>query len=178
MARTTVRRRVRAAALLLALALAGCVADDPEPPGRASVEPPEGGGFAPCGSSAAVPMAVPFRADAVESDQGLGQGIHRLAPDTWLYVHRAENHTLREDRITRLNEVQVQREPDGRIVVCTRIELAAPTDVDDAPQNLVVAARYHAPDGFPPGEVRFVVNWIAGCPCDPLPTGNHTAIFP
>lgn len=175
MATRAARARVRAAPLLLALVMTGCVLGDaPAQSGRATVEPPQGGGFAPCATPAAVPMAVPFRADATDTDQGLGPGLHRTGPDTWLYVHRAENNTLREDRITRLNEVQVEREPDGRIVICTRIEIATPTDVDDQPQDLVVAARYHATQGFPPGDVRFVLNWIAGCPCTPLPTGNAT----
>lgn len=170
----------RALALLLALALAGCLRGDGEG-GRERyvvVDPPEdGGGFAPCAPSDAQPLAVPFRADAVQETGGLGPGLHRLDARTFLWVWAVLNDSQRQDRITRLNEVQVFAEPDGMLDVCTRVEVAAPQEVDGERRSYAVAARFVATQGLPEGPVRVVVNWVAGCLCDPLPRGNATAVF-
>ena len=168
----------RAALLALALLVAGCARPDGPAPEPLVMEPPEGGGFAECPGEAAPQVAVPFRADAAEGAQGLGAGLHRLDDRTFLWVWASHEDTLREERVSRLNEVTVHRAADGTHVVCTRVEVVSETFVDHEPRSYDVAARFTAPEGMPPGPVRFVVNWAVGCECSPLPMGNTTATFP
>ena len=170
---------MRWAVLLLVAALAGCNGPPAPRTGYVVVDPPEdGGGFAECAPPDAQPLAVPFRADGTNETRGLGPGVHRLDARTFLWVWGAFNDSLREDRITRLNEVQVLREASGQLHACTRVEVAAPQEVDAEPRTFAVAARFVATQGMPEGPVRVVVNWVAGCLCDPLPRGNATASFP
>ena len=168
-----------ALALLLAAALAGCPAKTSPREAYVVVDPPEdGGGFAECAPSDAQPLAVPFTAEPADDAMGKGPGVHRLDERTFLWVWADHEDTQRQDRITRLNEVQVLRANDGTIHVCTRVEVAAPQEVDGERRTYAVAARFVATEGMPSGPVRVVVNWVAGCLCDPLPRGNATAEFP
>lgn len=165
----------------MAVALAaGCTLGPPQPagPSATQVPLPDGGGFAPCASHAAVPMAVPFRAEAVDDAQGRDEGLHRLDERTFLWVWGSFEETLRQDRVTRVNEVTVDREPDGTMVTCTRVELVTPVEVDGERRSYDVAVRLTATEGMPPGPVRAVVNWVAGCggACEPV-RGNATADF-
>lgn len=185
------RRRVLAAtavaaALALALALAGCALPGRERDPRdvyEVVDPPEdGGGFAACASPSAQATAVPFRAEATMDAQGRGPGVHRLDEATFLFVWATYNDTLRDDRVTRVNQVDVFRDVDGsgattRVHVCTEIDIAAPQEVDGERRSYAVAALYTATTGLPDAPVRVVVNWVAGCLCEPLPRGNATAEF-
>lgn len=144
--------------------------------------PADGGGPAACASSGAELLAVPFEARSTGDAQGLAVGIHRIDPDSFLYVWAVYEDTLREDRITRLNPVEVHREPfrpgDRPLLqICTDVDVAAPRDVDVERRSFAVAAVFDATSGLPEGSIRFVVNWVAGCPCDPLPSGNATALF-
>lgn len=168
--------------MALVLLLAGCATPEPEAPAPARREtvpaPADAGGFAECASTSAQQLGVNFRAAATQDARGLGAGLHRLNATSFLWVWATYDDTLREDRVTRVNEVQVFREPDGRFLACTRVDLAAPTDVDAEARSYVVAVRFDAPQGVPEGPLRFVVNWVAGCPCEPLPRGNATAVFP
>jgi hypothetical protein len=144
------------------------------------VPPPEdGGGFGTCHSTAAQTLAVPFRADAVQSGGGRAPGIYRLSPSTFLYVWASYHDTQRQDKVTRVDPVEVYREPDSGapLEVCTRVEIAAPTQVDGQSRTYDVAVLYNATAGLPPGPVRVLVDWVAGCPCDVLPEGNATATF-
>lgn len=163
-------------AVVLAALVSGCSEQD-APTGRATVEPPaDGGGFADCAPQHAVQMAVPFSARSVDDALGRPAGVHRLEPSRFLWVWGSFEDSLREDRVTRVNEVQVFR-ADARLHVCTRVEVAAPTEVDDRPRTFDVAVLLEATSGLPEGDVRVVVNWVAGCPCEPLPRGNDTATF-
>lgn len=167
---------MRPPALALALALAtmaGCARDD----GAASVEPPVGTEWAECPPAASRAIAVPFRAAAVEDADPLPAGIHRVDARSFLWVWGAFEGSLREDRISRLNPVSVARDADGLVHVCTRVDVTTPTTVDPEPRSYVVAARLDAQGELPAGPVRVVVNWVAGCPCSPLPRGNATALF-
>lgn len=173
-----------AATLLLGAALlaAGCARVDPGEGDAGEyvvVDPPEdGGGFAPCATRDSQPLAVPFRAEATTDAGGREAGIHRLDGTTFLFVWAVREDSLREDRVTRVNPVDVYREPAGRIHVCTSVDIAAPQEVDGERRTYAVAALFTATTGMPEGPLRVLVNWVAGCLCDPLPRGNATADFP
>lgn len=183
----TVRRRALLATLLALSALAaGCTlpgwGDGDAPPAAAEpvdVGPPpvEAGGFADCASSSALPLAMPLSARSTTDAEGHGPGIHRLDNATLLWVWAAYEDTLREDRVSRVNEVQALREPDGSYALCTRVELAAPTEADGEARTYDVAVLIEAKDGLPDAPLKVVVNWVAGCRCDPIPRGNTTARF-
>jgi hypothetical protein len=170
--------------LVLVLALAGCAQPGtpaPATPRDHYVPPPLPGGtwLEPCPPQNAIPVAIDFRAEATNDSQGRGPGVHRLDDSTILWVYAQYNATDRQDRVSRLNQVDVARVPDGRFVACTRVDLVTPVQVDGANRSYAVAVRFTAPHGLPQAPLRFTVNWIAGCtPCDPLPRGNDTADFP
>lgn len=164
-------------ALLLAVLLAGCATPTPEATYAVVDPPPDGGGFAECPPRASVPLAIPFRSEVTEDAGGRGAGIHRLDERAFLWVFASYEGTLREDRVSRVNEVNVSRAGDGRLHVCTRVELLTPIEVDRDPRSYDVAVRLFARDGLPDGAARVVVNWVAGCPCETSPTGNATALF-
>lgn len=169
---------MRAALLLLvALATAGCAGEGVRDP--VAVPPPDSSGsWAECASGSAQAMAIPFRVEAVNDTLGFGPGLHRLDEATFLWVWASYRDTLRQDRISRVNEVTADREADGTVVLCTRVEILAPLVVDGERRTYDVGARLSATQGMPDAPLRFVVNWAAGCPCDPLPRGNATAEFP
>lgn len=170
------RMRAPGLFLLAALVVAGCAA--PGAPEAVTVPPPEStGAWAECASSSAQAMAFPLRIDAITDAGGRGPGIHRLDARTFLWVWASYEDTLRQDRVSRVNEVTADREPDGTIVLCTRVELLAPLTVDGERRTYDVGARITAQQGLPEAPLRVVVNWVAGCPCDPLPRGNATAEF-
>lgn len=158
----------------MALLFAGCNAPEPE---QTTVEPPTGTEWAECPPSAARPIAVPFRTEVANDDLGRGAGLHRIDARTFLWVYANYTDTLREDRITRVNPVHVARDTQDVVHVCTRVDVAAPTEVDAQPRSYIVAARLTAQEALPEGTLRVVVNWVAGCPCATLPRGNATAIF-
>lgn len=160
-------------AALLALLLSGCNGE----PERARVEPPGDMGWAVCPPTSARAIAVPFRVNETASDFGRGVGVHRLSASTFLWVYAVYEDTLREDRITRANNVDVARDANGTVHVCTRIDLAMPIDVDNEARSYVVGALISARDALPEGRLQVTVNWIGGCACDPLPRGNTTALF-
>lgn len=165
---------VRVLALLsAAILLAGCAS----PPESARVEPPIGTEAAPCPPTNARAIAVDFRVTSTNDTQGHDAGIHRLDARTFLWVWANYSETLREDRITRVNNVEVARDAAGVLHVCTRVDVATPIEVDLAPESYGVAARIAAQEDLPGGPVRVTVNWVAGCPCDPLPRGNHSVLF-
>lgn len=175
----------RAPLLLLVVLLAGCAGPSgaPTPTTRAGtfVEPPLPGGawVEPCPSHDAVPLAIGFRSQALNDSGGRAPGIHRLDARTFLWVYEQLNDSLRQDRVTRVNQVDAAKAPDGTVWLCTRVDLATPVEVDGVRRSFDVAARFVATDPLPAGPVRVVVNWVAGCtPCDPLPRGNATADFP
>lgn len=120
---------------------------------------------------------MPFRAFATNDTGGLPFGIHRLGERSFLFVWANESDTLREDRITRVNPVEVARDARGVVHVCTRVDVATPTEVDGRARALTIGARFDAQDALPAGPLQVTVNWVAGCPCDPLPMGNVTASF-
>jgi hypothetical protein len=182
---------VRAPASVLLVALVALVAlasgcfgsggggGDERPPASVEVGSPdvEAGGFAECASSQAVTLAAPLRASAVADAGGLPPGIHREGERSFLWVWASYENTTRQDRVSRLNEVQLKREPSGEHALCTRVELATPTRTDGEPRSYAVAARFESDAPFPATPMRVVVNWIAGCACDPIPRGNTTATF-
>lgn len=174
----------RALALLLVLLSAGCAqpgAPAPATPAAHYVPPPLPGGswVDPCPPQDAIPVAMDFRAASVNDTEGLGPGLHRVDESTLLWVYATYNRTDRQDRVSRVNQVDVARAPDGTYVACTRVDLVTPVQVDGDLRSYAVAVRFQAPGGLPQAPMRFVVNWIAGCtPCDPLPRGNDTATFP
>lgn len=169
---------MRRVALLLALLAAGCAR---APSGPVTVPPPaDGGGFATCHSSQALLLAVPFQAEATNDSRGLGAGIWRLDSSTFLYVWADYHDTLRQDRISRANEVDVYREPaaGSPLEICTQVDVAAPTLVDGARRSYAVAELLDATQGLPNATgVRVTVNWLAGCGCSPPPSGNATRLF-
>ena len=182
--------RRRASLLLVLLALpataAGCVLpwpddDAPPPPEERPYvlvdPPPLGGGFAPCATPSAAQLALGFTATEVPTSGGRPEGIHRLNDTTFLWVWaRYANGTLREDDVRRVNEVQVFQEHDGRIVLCTRVEIVTPLEVDPQPRTYDVAVRLTAHRPRPPAPLRLVVNWVAGCAtCGRPSQGNATA---
>lgn len=167
-------------ALLAALpALGGCFGDaDDGPPEPAFVDAPVGGGWAPCASTSAQQLAIGFTSEAVEDDAGLGEGLHRVDVRTFLWVYAVYEDTQRQDKVTRVNEVQTYREPTGDYVLCTRVDVATPLQVDGERRTYDVAVRFTATRDLPETRLRFVVNWIAGCgPCGPPPMGNETRAF-
>lgn len=160
-------------ALVLALLAAGCQGG----PERARVDPPPDAGWAVCPPTNARAIAVPFRANESASDLGRGAGLHRISAREFLWVYAVYEDTLREDRITRLNNVDVARDANGTLHVCTRVDVAMPVEVDAEPRSYVVAALLTARGTLPAGPLQVTVNWIGGCACDPLPRGSTTASF-
>lgn len=156
------------------LLVAGCTS---APEATTTVEPLAGGGHALCPPHEARAIALPFRVNQTRSDDGLGEGLHRLSEREFLWVFAAYESTLRQDRITRVNPVHVARDGHGVVHVCTRVDIASPLEVDAERESYVVAARLTAGAPLPEGPLRVVVNWVAGCRCDPLPMGNTTALF-
>lgn len=158
--------------MLLALLLAGCGEAE-----RPRVEPPGDTGWEVCPPTSSRAIAVSFRVNETASDLGRGPGLHRVSPTQFLWVYASYADTLREDRITRVNNVEVARDTEGIVHVCTRVDVAMPVEVDAEPRSYVVAALITAREPLPEGPLRVVVNWIGGCACDPLPRGNTTAQF-
>lgn len=176
---------MRAPWLFAILLLAGCTGGSgpatTSTPTAHFVEPPLPGGTwrEPCVPRDAQPLALSFHAQAVNDTGGRGPGLYRLDELSFLWVYALYNDTQRQDRVSRVNAVDAARERDGTLDLCTRVDLVTPVQVDGARRTYAVAARFTATEGLPPGNVRFTVNWIAGCtPCDPLPRGNDTALFP
>lgn len=172
--------------LLGALLVAGCTLGPPAPgtptapptPTAVTVEvPADGGGPATCPPRSSVPEAVPFLAEAVRDAGGHGPGIHKINDTTLLFVWASYNGTLRQDRISRANEVHVARDANGTAHVCTRADIIAPTEVDGTRRTYDVALRMTASPKLPRGPLHVVVNWVVGCPCDRNPSGNATADF-
>lgn len=160
-------------ALSLALLLAGCN----RAPERARVEPPGDTGWAVCPPTSSRAIAVDFRVNETQSDLGRGVGLHRLSSTNFLWVYANYTDTLREDHITRVNNVDVARDANGTLHVCTRVDIGMPTDVDGEARSYVVGVLIAAREPLPEGPLRVGVNWIGGCACDPLPRGNTTAQF-
>jgi hypothetical protein len=105
--------------------------------------------------------------------------LHRVDERTWLWVWATYQDTQRQDRVTRANEVQTFREPDGGLVMCTRVDLVAPLEVDGQARTYDVAVRFTAHARLPDGPTRFVVNWMAGCgACGAPRSGNDTLVSP
>lgn len=160
---------------MLALLLAGC-SDPPTEPVR--VDPPAGTEHAVCPPPASRGLALAFRAEETPDARGRGAGLHRLDAQTFLWVWASYQETLREDDVTRVNAVDVATDGAGLTHVCTRVDIAAPTEVDAEPRTYDVAVLLRAQEPLPEGPVRVVVNWVAGCAgCSPLPRGNATAVF-
>lgn len=131
-----------------------------------------------CPPAASRAIALAFRSEATDDARGLAAGLHRLDARTFLWVWASYEETLREDRVTRVNAVEVAMDAHGTTHVCTRVDLAAPLEVDDEPRTYDVAVLLAAQEPLPEGPVRVVVNWLAGCaPCSPPPRGNATALF-
>lgn len=170
-------------ALLVALAaFSGCAlpSDGPAPPATRTVDPPpDGGGFAECRTSAAKTIALPMRARAVDSAEGRAVGLHRLNETRFLWVWASYEGTLREDKVTRIQDVSAYREPEpsAPVTLCARVDVAAPIEVDAQARSYDVAVLFEMTGAPPPGALRFVVNWLAGCPCATPPSGNATALF-
>lgn len=165
-------RPVRAVLLAIVL-LAGCA----KPPESATVDVPVGTEHAVCPPVNSRAIAVPFRVEATNDTLGFDAGIYRIDARTFLWVWANYSDTLREDRITRVNNVEVARDAGEIVHVCTRVDVATPVLVDLEPRSYGVAARIGAEEDLPAGAVRVTVNWVAGCPCDPLPRGNHSVLF-
>ena len=165
---------MRALLVVAALLAAGCATPGPE---RASVDPPPGTEWAECPPSASRAIALALRAFATNETEGKPAGIHRLDARRFLYVWGQYEDTLREDRVTRINPVQVAIDGEGLTHVCARVDVSTPTDVDAEPRSYSVGVLVQAEEDLLQGPVRVVVNWVAGCPCDTLPRGNATARF-
>lgn len=169
---------MRALLLLAALLAAGCAQPPAPAPEGATVDPPaDQGEHRPCPPTASQSLAFPFRAQAVADAQGRAPGIHRLDAERFLWVYASYRDTLREDRVTRVNEVNVARVPSGDLVICTRVDISAPIEVDAQARTYDVAVLLSAQEPLPRGALDVYVNWIAGCPCDPLPRGVANATF-
>ena len=183
MSRPRARTSLLAPLLAAALLLPGCIGDGGDPqeptPEPRFVEPPQdGGGFASCGSPSAQQLALGFTSESTRDAEGFPPGVHRLDARTFLYVWARHEDSLREDRVSRVNEVQAFQEPGGPLVLCSRVEIAAPLEVDDEPETYDVAVRYVSHGRLPDGPLRLVVNWVAGCgACGVTPKGNATADF-
>jgi hypothetical protein len=170
-----VRLALKGFPLVAALLLAGCFgSSEPE---TATVEAPVGTSWAQCPPTVARPIAVGYRVDVAEDAAGRGEGIHEEAAGRYLYVFGDYVDTLREDRVTRVNSVELGRDHLGVLHVCTRVDIAAPVEVDMQTRTYAVAIRLSALEPMPEGPYEVTVNWIAGCPCSPLPRGNVTARF-
>lgn len=163
--------------VLAVVLLAGCAAPSTERE-HATVDPPEhAGGFARCPTPSAQEIALPLRATVVRDVGNLEQGLYQENATSLLWVWANHQDSQREDRVQRLNAVTLHRESDGTFSLCTRVELSAPVFVSGERTSYAVAARFEAPNGWPRGEYDVVVNWVAACPCTPLPSGNTTARF-
>jgi hypothetical protein len=187
--RSRIVRWVPVLALVVAIGLAqGCVLSGapteatplPSTPMPAiTVAPPaDGGGFATCPPRSSVPEAVAFRAEAVADAGGRAPGWHRLDATSFLFVWASYDATLRQDRVARIGEVQVARDGADVHHVCVRIDVAAPQTVDGRARTYDVAVGLNATAGLPPGPLRLVANWAAGCACEPIPMGNATLDVP
>ena len=163
-------------AFALAFTLAGCTGGPAPTP--ATVPPPsDGGGFGVCHSPSALALAVDLRAEATRDARGLAPGIHRVANASFVFVWASYKDTLRQDNVTSILHVEVDQEPNGTLDLCSQVRIAAPTQVDGQRRSYDVAVVLNATRGLPPGPVRVLVDWVVGCPCDPLPRGNATASF-
>ena len=167
--------------LIVMVALVGCTHPTPTPIVVTVPPPPDGGGFGVCHSPAAEQLAVPFRSTALNDSGGRDVGWYRLSTTSFVYVWAHENDTLRQDRVSRVNSVDVFEEPDHAhpLDVCTSIDVAAPQQVDGTRRTYDVAVRLDATDGLPSSTagVRVLVDWTVGCSCTPTPRGNATATF-
>lgn len=141
------------------------------------LDPPPDTGWAECPPTASRAIAVPFRVNETADARGYASGLFRVSAREFLFVWANQSATLHEDRISRVNPVEVARDGNGTLHVCTRVDVVTPLEVDGEREPLVVAALLTAGADLPPGPYRVVVNWVAGCPCDPLPRGNMTAFF-
>lgn len=166
--------RVRAPLLAL-LVLAGCTGDPG--PQTATVDPPEGGGWAECPPTVSRALAIPFRGAATNATGDRPVGIHRLDAQRFLYVWGNFTDTLREDRITRVNPIQLAVDGANVTHVCARVDVSSPSEVDTERRSYGVGVLLQADAPLPNGTIRVVVNWVAGCACDPLPKGNASAVF-
>lgn len=167
--------RAAAFAMGLALFLTGCAtpSDDER---TATVAPPAAGGaWAECPPGESLPIAQPLRAEVWGEPRE--EGIHRLDARTFHWVWRNYTNDLHEDRLTRVNPVELARDGQGVLHLCTRADVSAPTEVDDEPRTYAVGLRISSDVAFPEGPIRVTVNWVAACPCDPLPRGNVTRPF-
>lgn len=170
--------RVRTAVLLLVALLAGCSQDAPQPPATTRVEPPEGTEHAVCPPPSSRGIAIPFRAEATPDARGRAVGIHRLDARSFLWVFASYEDTLREDRVTRVNPVEVARDGANLVHVCTRVDIATPVEVDVEPRSYDVAVLLAAQGDLPEGPLRVAISWTAGCGTGcPPPRGNATARF-
>lgn len=170
--------RVRVPLVVLVLLAAGCTGGDggSSEPARATVEPlAPGGEHAPCSPSHALQLAVNAVFTSIGEETGLPPGIHRVAREEVVWIWASYEESLREDRLSRANEVRVFRDEGGQLYACTRAEILTPTDVDAEPRAYDVGARFTF-EGMPEGPLRVVVNWVASCAtCPGLARGNATA---
>lgn len=163
-------------AVLLAVLLAGCAGGGSDDERAVTVSaPPAGGAWAECPPGESLPIALPLRSEA--SSEPRPEGVHRVDDRTFHWVWRNYSDDLHEDRLTRVNPVELARDATGVLHLCTRADLEAPTEVDDEPRTYAVGLTITSGSPFPAGPLRVTVNWLAACPCDPLPRGNVTRSF-
>ena len=169
-------------ALLLVMMMAGCTQDSPltKAPAEPTVyvgPPEEGGGAAPCAPQSAQQAGIDVQGVEIRDAGHRAPGIYRVDATRWIWVWESYHDTERQDKVARVNEVQVFHQ-GGESWLCTRVELVAPTFVDGARSTYDVAVQYDLQSPLPPGPIHWTVNWIAGCSrCDPPPSGNATADF-
>lgn len=144
-------------------------------PAKTTVDPPGGSEWAECPPGSSIALGHPLRAEVW--DEARDEGIHRLDARTFHWVWRNYTDDLHEDKLTRVNPVELARDAQGTLHLCTRADIRAPIEVDAEPRTYAVGLKITAETDLPPGPLRVVVNWVAGCPCDPLPRGNVTRLF-
>lgn len=133
--------------------------------------------WATCPPTASRAIAIPFQVAAENKTEGRPAGIHRTGDKDFLWVWAQYVDTLHEDRVSRVNAVEIARDSVGVLHICTRVDLVTPTEVDDEPRSYGLGVRLTAKEALPEGPTRVTVNWIAGCPCSPLPRGNVSTTF-